>query len=157
MDYIVGLTDGIQVLRTVGNEAEMELPFAALQQLCAPILDRIGQLPDPQSGALKVAFGLASGDPPERLLVGLASLTLLSELAAERPILCVIDDAQWLDQASAQALVFVARRVANARASFVFGARVITDELRGLPELLLNGLGESDARDLLASALPHRL
>jgi len=157
MDYIVGLTDGIQVLRTVGNEAEMELPFAALQQLCAPILDRIGQLPDPQSGALNVALGLASGDPPERLLVGLASLTLLSELAAERPILCVIDDAQWLDQASAQALVFVARRVANARASFVFGARVITDELRGLPELLVEGLRESDARDLLASALPHRL
>jgi AAA ATPase domain len=157
IDYAVGTTDGVQVLRTVGNEAEMELPFAALQQLCAPILDRIERLPEPQSGALSVAFGLASGDPPDRLLVGLATLTLLTELAAEQPMLCVVDDAQWLDQESAQAVVFVARRVANACAAVIFGARVITEELRGLPELVLEGLDDSDARELLASALPHRL
>jgi DNA-binding CsgD family transcriptional regulator len=147
----------VRVLRTVGNEAEMELPYAALQQLCAPILDRIGQLPEPQSSALSVAFGLASGDPPDRLLVGLATLTLITDLAAEQPVMCVVDDAQWLDQASAQALVFLARRVVNARAAVVFGARVLIDDLAGLPELVLEGLDDRGARELLASALPHRL
>ena len=157
IDDTVGSAGGMRILRAVGSEAEMELPFAALQQLCAPVRERIGRLPEPQSGALRVAFGLAGGDPPDRLLVGLATLTLLTELAAAEPILCVVDDAQWLDQESAQALVFVARRVANARAAFVFGARVVTEELRGLPELMLKGLGDSDARELLASAFPHRL
>ena len=157
IDDTVGSAAGMRILRAVGSEAEMELPFAALQQLCAPVRERIGRLPEPQSGALRVAFGLAGGDPPDRLLVGLATLTLLTELAAAEPILCVVDDAQWLDQESAQALVFVARRVANARAAFVFGARVVTEELRGLPELMLEGLGDSDARELLASAFPHRL
>jgi DNA-binding CsgD family transcriptional regulator len=146
-----------RVLRSVGNEAEMELPFAALQRLCAPILERLAELPGPQSSALRVAFGLASGDPPDRLIVGLAVLTLLSELAAERPVICVLDDAQWLDQASAQAVAFAARRVSTVSASFVFGARVLTEELHGLPALVLEGLGEGDARELMASALPHRL
>jgi DNA-binding CsgD family transcriptional regulator len=147
----------LRVLRTVGNEAEMELPYAALQQLCGQILDRIDQLPEPQRRALGVAFGLATGDPPDRLLVALATLTLLTELAAEQPTLCVVDDAQWLDQASAQALSFVARRVANAHTAFLFGARVMTEELAGLPELVLEGLDGNGARQLLAAALPHRL
>jgi DNA-binding CsgD family transcriptional regulator len=146
-----------RVLRSVGNEAEMELPFAALQRLCAPILDRVAGLPAPQRSGLNVAFGLASGDPPDRLVVGLAVLTLLSELAGERPVICVLDDAQWLDHASAQAVAFAARRVAGVSASFVFGARVLADDLHGLPELVLQGLRESDARELMASALPHRL
>ena len=98
-----------RVLRSGGSEAEMELPFAALQRLCAPILDRLAELPGPQSSALNVAFGLAGGEPPDRLVVGLAVLTLLSELAAERPVICVLDDAQWLDHASAQALAFAGR------------------------------------------------
>ena len=121
----------------------MELPFAALQRLCAPILDRLAELPGPQSSALNVAFGLVGGDPPDRLVVGLAVLTLLSELAAERPVICVLDDAQWLDHASAQALAFAARRVSAVPPSFVFGARVLTEELRGLPELVLEGLRDS--------------
>jgi predicted ATPase len=115
IDDAVGSIDGVQVLRTVGNQAEMELPFAALQQLCAPILDRIGQLPEPQSSALRVAFGLAGGDPPDRLLVGLATLTLLTELATDQPMLCIVDDAQWLDQESAQA-VGVRRAAGGQRA-----------------------------------------
>ena len=146
-----------RVLRSVGNEAEMELPFAALQRLCAPVLERLAELPGPQSSALRVAFGLASGDPPDRLIVGLAVLTLLSELAAERPVICVLDDAQWLDQASAQAVAFAARRVSAVSASLVFGARVVTEELQGLPELVLEGLGEADARELMGSVLPLRL
>ena len=135
----------------------MELPFAALQRLCAPILDRLAELPGPQSGALNVAFGLAGGDPPDRLVVGLAVLTLLSDLAAERPVICVLDDAQWLDHASAQALAFAARRVSAVPQCFVFGARITTEELRGLPELVLKGLRDTDARELMASALPYRL
>jgi DNA-binding CsgD family transcriptional regulator len=157
IDFAVDSDDDVRVLRTVGSETEVELPFAALQQLCASVLERINDLPEPQRRALGVAFGLANGEPPDRLLVGLAILTLFSELAAERPVVIVIDDAQWLDQASAQAVAFVARRVANARVAFIFGARVITDELRGLAELELLGLNDNDARELLASALPHRL
>ena len=100
----------------------MELAFAALQQLCAPGIDHLQRLPEPQRDALGVVFGLSAGDPPDRLLVALAALTLLSELAAERPLLCVVDDAQWLDRASAQAIAFVARRLATEPVAFVFGA-----------------------------------
>ena len=146
-----------QVLRTAGREGELELAFAALQQLCAPGLDRLERLPELQRDALKVIFGLSSGDPPDRFLVALAVLTLLSELAAEQPLLCVVDDAQWLDQASAQALGFVGGRLANEAVAFVFGARELPDELLDLPEMVVEGLTDGDARTLFGSVFPYRL
>src|SRR6202030_3449858 len=116
-----------------GQEGETELGYAALVQLCAPGLDRLVRLPVPQRDAMRVAFGLCTGDRPDRLLVALALLTLLSEMAAERPLLCVVDDAQWLDRASAQAVAFVARRLTTEAVAFVFGSWEVPDELRGLP------------------------
>jgi DNA-binding CsgD family transcriptional regulator len=157
IEQAITSAQGFQVLRTGGNEAEMELAYAALQQLCAPGLDRLERLPGPQRDALGVVFGLTTGDPPDRLLVALAVLTLLSEEAAERPLLCVVDDAQWLDRASAQALAFVARRLETEPVTVVFGARGLIDEVRGLPELVVEGLADGDARALLGSVLPHRL
>ena len=135
----------------------MELAFAALQQLCAPGLDRLERLPELQRDALGVVFGLRTGDPPDRLLVALAVLTLLSEMAAERPLLCVVDDAQWLDRASAQAVAFVARRLATEAVAFLFGARELPDEFRGLLEMVVEGLGDGDARTLFGSVFPYRL
>src|SRR6202790_1510997 len=114
----------LRVLRTVGVEGEMELPFSALQQLCSPILDRSERLPDPQRDALSVAFGLSAGQTPNPFLVGLAALGLLSEASEERPLLCVVDDAQWLDRASARSLAFVARPLRAGELGFVFVARV---------------------------------
>jgi DNA-binding CsgD family transcriptional regulator len=157
LEDVITSAEGVEVLRTAGNEAEVEFAYAALQQLCGPRLDGLDRLPGPQREALGVVFGLNSGNPPDRLLVALAVLTLLSKLAAERPVLCVVDDAQWLDRASAQAIAFVARRLATERVAFVFGAREPPDEVRGLPELVVEGLGDGDARALLDSVLPHRL
>src|SRR3954453_8874985 len=111
LESAIGFASGFRVVRAVGVESEMELAFAALQQLCAPMLDRLDRLPGPQQDALGGAFGLRAGDVPDRFLVGLAVLSLLAEVGEERPLLCVVDDAQWLDRASAQALVFVARRL----------------------------------------------
>ena len=102
---------GFQVVRVTGMQSEMELPFAGLHQLCAPMLDRVDGLPEAQRNALRVAFGLASGDAPDRFLVALATLSLLAEVASNRPLFCVIDDAEWLDVASAQAFGFVGRRI----------------------------------------------
>ena len=146
-----------RVLRAVGVEGEMELPFAALQQLCSPILDRSERLPDPQRDALGVAFGLSTGHAPNPFLVGLAALGLLSEASRERPLLCVVDDAQWLDRASARALAFVARRLVAEKIAFVFAARELGDALSGLPELRVEPLGRRDARALLESVLPAPL
>jgi len=157
LDWTVEEGQQLRVLRTVGVEGEMELPFAALQQLCLPILDRSERLPDPQRDALSVAFGLNAGQAPNPLLVGLAALGLLSEAAEERPLLCVVDDAQWLDRASARALAFVARRLLAEKIAFVFAAREPGDVLAGLPELRVEPLGRRDARTLLESALPARL
>jgi DNA-binding CsgD family transcriptional regulator len=157
IEQAITAPEGFQVFQTAGHEGEMELPFAALQQLCAPGLDRLQRLPEPQRDALSVVFGLTTGDPPDRLLVALALLTLLSESAAERPVLSVVDDAQWLDRASAQALAFVARRVTTEAVALVFGARELPDDLRGLPELVLEGLGDRDARTLFGSVFPYRL
>src|SRR5450755_2272952 len=128
-------------------------------QLCGPMLDLLERLPIPQRDALRVAFGLSGGTAPDRFLVGVAVLSLLSEVADDRPLLCLIDDAQWLDQASAQALGFVARRVAAEPVSMVFAVREPSAEreLVGLPELEVEGLREDDARILLASAIPGRL
>src|SRR3954451_4174024 len=102
---------GFRVARVAGVESEMELPFAGLHQLCAPMLGSLGALPEPQQPALRVALGLSAGDAPDRFLVALATLTLLADVAAQRPLLCVVDDAQWLDAASAQVLGFVGRRL----------------------------------------------
>src|ERR1700730_8139723 len=157
LDYVSSAAEGFQVLRTVGNEAEMELAFAALQQLCTPGTAIVDQLPEPQRDALNVAFGTAAGVAPDRLLIGLAVLTLLSQLAAERPLLCIVDDTQWLDKESARACAFVARRLSAERITFVFGTREVTDEVRGLPELGVAGLGEAAATTLLQSALPDKV
>jgi DNA-binding CsgD family transcriptional regulator len=143
-----------RVVQTVGVEGEMELPYAALQQLCSPILELTERLPMPQGDALAVAFGLSAGAPPSPFLVGLAALGLLSEASEERPLLCVVDDAQWLDRASARALAFVARRLLAEKIAFVFAARELGDTLAGLPELRVEPLGRRDARTLLESVLP---
>src|ERR1700733_1378879 len=144
---------GFGVMRAWGVESEMELAFAALQQLCAPLIDRLDRLPGPQQDALAVAFGLRAGNPPDRFLVGLAVLSLLSEVAEEQPLLCVVDDAQWLDRASAQALVFVARRLLAESVALIFATRDPGEELEGLPKLAVEGLPDGDARALLGSAL----
>src|SRR4051812_2315031 len=157
LDYAVEAGSGFGVARTVGVEGEMELAFAALQQLCSPFLELRRRLPPPQRDALAVAFGLDAGAAPNPFLVGLAVLGLLSEAAEERPLLCVVDDAQWLDRASARALAFVARRLLAARIALVFAAREPGDLLAGLPELRVEPLGRRDARALLESALPARL
>src|SRR3984885_11630221 len=153
VEWAIASASGFGVLRAVGVESEMELAFAALQQLCAPMLDRLGELPVPQRDALGVAFGLRAGDAPDRFLVGLAVLSLLAEVAEEQPLVCVVDDAQWLDRASAQALVFVARRLLAESVALVLVTREAGDELEGLPKLAVEGLRDGDARALLGSAV----
>jgi DNA-binding CsgD family transcriptional regulator/tetratricopeptide (TPR) repeat protein len=153
LESAIGSASGFRVLRAVGVESEMELAFAALQQLCAPMLDLLDRLPAPQQDALGVAFGLRAGDAPDRFLVGLAVLSLLAEVAEGQALLCVVDDAQWLDRASAQALVFVARRLLAESVALVLVTRAPIDELEGLPRLVVEGLGDGDARALLGSAL----
>ena len=153
LEYAIGAAAGLRVARVAGVESEMELAFAALQQLCAPMLDKLAGLPDPQRDALGVAFGLTTGTAPDRFLVGLAALSLLSEVAEQQPLLCVIDDAQWLDRASAQALAFVARRLLAEPVALVFATREPGEEYRGLPELPVGGLRDSDAQELLSSVI----
>src|SRR5580700_7452762 len=153
LDWAVESAAGLRVARVAGVESEMELAFAALQQACAPMLDKLAGLPDPQRAALGVAFGLETGAAPDRFLVGLAALSLLSEAARQQPLLCVVDDAQWLDRASAQALAFVARRLLAEPIALVFATREPGEEVRGLPELLVGGLREGDARELLGSVI----
>ncbi|HXO09880.1 MAG TPA: AAA family ATPase, partial [Solirubrobacteraceae bacterium] len=157
LEDAIGSSSDMRVLRAVGLEAEMELPFAALHQLCAPLLDWLDDLPGPQRDALATTFGLSAGAVPDRFFVGLAVLGLLSEAAEMHPLLCVIDDAQWLDRASAQALAFVARRLLADSVVMLFAARERNDEFAGVPELVLGGLGDADARALLASVIPGRL
>src|SRR3954464_6392349 len=153
LESAIGSAPGFRVMRAAGVESEMEVAFAALQQLCAPMLDQLDRLPAPQQDALGVAFGLRAGDAPDRFLVGLAVLSLFSEVAEKRPLVCVVDDAQWLDRASAQALVFVARRLLAESVALVFVTREPRDELEGLPKLAVAGLASGDARALLSSAL----
>jgi DNA-binding CsgD family transcriptional regulator len=157
MDYAVEAARTFRVLRTVGVEGEMELPFAALQQLCSPILELHERLPPPQRDALAVALGLSAGRAPSPFLVGLAVLGLMSEAAEERPLLCGVDDAQWLDRASARALVFVARRLLAEKIALLFAARELGDTFAGLPDVRVEGLNDRDARTLLESELPARL
>jgi hypothetical protein len=131
----------------------MELAFAALHQLCGPLLDRLGHLPDPQRDALGTAFGLIAGPAPDRFLVGLAVLSLLSEAAEEQPLIWVVDDAQWLDRASAQVLAFAVRRLLAESVLILFATREADADFRGLPELALGGLRDTDARELLAQVV----
>jgi DNA-binding CsgD family transcriptional regulator len=155
LDYLAGEAtgSGCLVARAAGMQSEMELAFAGLHQLCAPMLDHLGYLPGPQRDALRTAFGLSVGPVPDRFLVGLAVLGLLSQTAGERPVICIVDDMQWLDHASAQALGFAARRLAADPVGLVFAARVPGQDLAGLPELVVAGLTERDARELLESVL----
>jgi DNA-binding CsgD family transcriptional regulator len=153
LDYLAGRADGCRVARAAGVQSEMELAFAGVHQLCAPMLSRAGRLPVPQRDALRTAFGIAEGPPPDRFFVGLAVLSLLSEAAGERPLICLVDDEQWLDRASAQALGVAARRLAADPVGVVFAARDPGAELAGLPELEVGGLQDHDARALLDSAL----
>jgi DNA-binding CsgD family transcriptional regulator len=153
LEYLAGRASGCRVERATGVQSEMELAFAGLHQLCAPLLGHAPSLPVPQREALQTAFGLSAGLPPDRFLVGLAVLGLLSEAAGERPLICVVDDEQWLDRASAQALGFAARRLAADPVGLVFAARVPGEDVAGLPELVVEGLAEDDALALLDSAL----
>ncbi|MEV4352739.1 AAA family ATPase, partial [Actinoplanes sp. NPDC049596] len=159
LQYVAGRADGARIARAAGAESEMELPFAGLHQLCAPMLDRRDRLPDPQRAALAVAFGDAAGPAPDRFLVGVAVLSLLAAVSEEQPLLCLIDDAQWLDSTSAQTLTFAARRLLAERVGLLFAIREAAagPEWRGLPELRVDGLPDEDARALLDSAVPGRL
>ena len=146
---------GCEIDAPVGVESEMELAYAVLQQLCAPFVDRLEHLPGPQRDALGTAFGLRDGDAPDRFLVGLAVLSLLSDVADERPRVCVVDDAQWLDAASAQALAFVAHRLGAESVGLVFAVRGPIGEryFEGLPELAVGGLDDPDAHEVLAGVV----
>jgi DNA-binding CsgD family transcriptional regulator len=155
LEYLVQHASGCRITRATGVEAEMELAYAGLQQLCAPFLERLECLPGPQRDALGTAFGLRNGDAPDRFLVGLAVLSLLSDVAEEQPLLCIVDDAQWLDAASAQALAFVARRLGAESVGLVFAVREPSGErhLEGLPELAVGGLEDRDALELLGTVV----
>ncbi|MBE2315687.1 AAA family ATPase [Solirubrobacter sp. CPCC 204708] len=159
LEYLAGAATGFQLHRAAGIESEMELPFAGLHALCAPLLGRLRRLPEPQRAALSTAFGLDAGPPPDRFMVGLAVLSLLADAAEEEPLVCIVDDAQWLDRISAQTLAFVARRLLAERVGLVFGLREDGDdhELGGLPELRVEGIGAVEARVLLDSAIPGPL
>ncbi len=155
LDYLLERAWGCRVVRAAGVESEMDLAFAGLHQLCAPFLDRLERLPEPQRDALSTAFSLRGGDAPDRFSVGLAVLGLLAEVAGERPLVCVVDDAQWLDRASAQALAFVARHLAAGPVAVVIAVRSggAGHDLAGLAELEVGGLADGDARALLDSAV----
>jgi hypothetical protein len=155
LDYVETHADGCHIVRLAGIEAEMELAYAGLHQFCAPFLDRLDRLPDPQRIALSTAFGLIGGDTPDRFMVGLAVLDLLADHAEERPLICLIDDAQWLDHVSAQTVAFVARRLAAERIAVVVAMREQSDlhDFVGLPELTIKGLIATDSGRLLDSVV----
>jgi len=161
LDYAVSRASAsdVRVVRAWGVESEMELAFAGLHQLCVPLLGRLEQLPKPQRDALAVAFGMREGQAPDRFLVGLAVLSLLAAMAEDQPLACVVDDAQWLDRASVQCLAFAARRLLAEPIALVLAVRGLgdDDELAGLPGLTVTGLGNADARTLMASAVGGRL
>src|SRR5215472_5635034 len=153
LGYLAGHASGCRVVRAAGVETEMEFAFAGLHQLCAPMLDHLDRLPVPQREALQTAFGISAGPAPNRFFIGLAVLDLLSAVAEERPLVCLVDDEQWLDRASAQGLGFVSRRLAAEPVGLVFAARDPGEELAGLPQMTVQGLRERDARALLDSVL----
>jgi DNA-binding CsgD family transcriptional regulator len=155
LDYGAESAEGYDVVRAVGAEWEMELPFAGLHQLCGKFLDRLERLPAPQRDALETAFGLSSGVPPDRFLISLAVLSLLAEAAEQIPVLCLVDDVQWLDRSSAQALAFVARRLKAEAVVLLFAVRepLELDAFVRLPQLRLDGLSDANARELLSSVV----
>jgi DNA-binding CsgD family transcriptional regulator len=153
LEYLADHASGCRVARVAGVESEMELAFSGVHQLLTPMLDRLERLPGPQREAVRTALGLSSGSAPDRFLVGVATLSLLAEVAEEHPLICLVDDAQWLDSASAHVMAFVARRLVAESVGLVFAARVPGDELARLPELVVEGLREADAQELLAAAL----
>jgi DNA-binding CsgD family transcriptional regulator/tetratricopeptide (TPR) repeat protein len=155
LQYLSRRASGCRVVRAAGVESEMKLAFAGLQQLCAPFLDRLDRLPAPQRDALGTAFGLREGNAPDRFLTGLAVLSLLRDVAEEQPLICLIDDGQWLDEASASTLAFVARRLLAESVALVFATRADGDDhpLRQLPGLRVPALRDADARALLRAAL----
>lgn len=154
LQYVVEQAAGVRCVHVAGVQSDMELAFAGLQQLCAPLVEHADELPEPQREALAVAFGQGVGPTPDRFLVGLAVLSLIAAAAHDQPLLCVIDDAQWLDQVSLQTLAFVARRLLAEPVAMLFGARDVGAEvLAGLPELVVRGLSDDDARDLLESVM----
>jgi DNA-binding CsgD family transcriptional regulator len=159
LDYLAAAAPGCRVARASGVEWEMELAFASLHALCAPMVGHVQRLPGPQRDALTTAFGLEAGPPPDRFLVGLAVLSLVADVAGERPLICIVDDAQWLDRVSAQTLAFVARRLLAESVGLVFAVRENghDHQLEGLPELTVGGIGTADARRLLAAAIPGPL
>src|SRR4051812_4165398 len=159
LEYLRERASGCRIARALGVESEMELAFAGLHQLCAPFLDRVERLPGPQRDSLRTAFGLDAGQPPDHFLVGLAALGLLTEAATERPLVCVVDDLQWQDRASAQTFAFVARRLLAKPLALVFALREPSDApyVGGLPEMVVRGLSPGDARALLESLIPGRL
>jgi predicted ATPase len=145
LDYLAGHAPGCQVVGAAGVQTEMEFAFAGLHQLCTPMLDHLGRLPVPQREALRTAFGISAGQAPNRFFIGLAVLGLLSAVAEDKPLVCVVDDEQWLDRASAQVLGFVARRLVAEPVGLVFAARDPDEELVGLPQMTVQGLRERDA------------
>jgi DNA-binding CsgD family transcriptional regulator len=153
LDYAAASADGFRTLRAAGVEGEIELPYAGLQHLCAPLLNGIEALPPPQRDAIEVAFGLSAGDAPDAFLVGLAALSMLSAAAEEKPLLVLVDDAQWLGQASRRALAFVGRRLGADTVALLLAARGAAEELEAVPELVLGGLADADARRLLDTVL----
>jgi DNA-binding CsgD family transcriptional regulator len=157
LEYLVEAAADLTVVRAVGVESEMELAYASLHQLSGPLLDRLPSLPVPQRDALEIVFGLSAGAAPDRFLVALGILSLLSFVGDERPLLCVVDDAQWLDKASAVTLAFVARRLLADPVGIVFAAREPDEELQHLPELEVRGVSNGDARALLSSAVRFKL
>jgi DNA-binding CsgD family transcriptional regulator len=157
LEYLIASAPDTTVVRAVGVQSDMELAFASLHQLCAPLLDRLEALPAPQRQAMEIVFGLTAGEAPDRFLVGLAVLSLFSEAAEQRPLLCVIDDAQWLDHASALTLAFVARRLLAEPVAIVFAARAPGEELLHMSELVVDGVRYGDARALLSSAVRFKL
>jgi DNA-binding CsgD family transcriptional regulator len=155
LQYCARRASGCRVAHISGVESELEMPFAALHQLCAPMIGQLGALPEPQQQALRVAFGLASGNPPDRFVVGLAVLGLLAEVAVERPLVCLVDDAQWLDEPSRQALGFVGRRLMAEAVLLLLAVREAGDEqLLPLSSVTLEGLSEGDARALITAVVP---
>jgi DNA-binding CsgD family transcriptional regulator len=157
LEHLVDSAGDLSIARATGIESEMELAFAGLHQLCAPLLGRLDRLPTPQRDALRIVFGLTAGTAPDRFLVGLAALSLISEAAEQRPLLCIVDDAQWLDQASALTLAFVARRLLAESVGLVFAAREPGEELQHVPNLEVRGLVNGDAQALLHSSVPFAL
>ncbi|HEY9450107.1 MAG TPA: ATP-binding protein, partial [Gemmatimonadaceae bacterium] len=159
LNYLAARASRYRVARAAGVESEMELPFAGVHQLCAPMLDRLAGLPGPQRSAIATALGLSAGEAPDRFLVGLAVLRLLSDVAEDRPLVCIVDDAQWIDHASMQIFAFVARRLLAESVALVFAVLEPSDEtvLAAFPRLDIGGLSDDDARALLDSAIPGRL